>query len=58
MERFCVEIAIRFLPQWLQNNWYGIVYYAWAIFLYVNDQHIHELQACDIRGMRVSRFRW
>ena len=45
MERFCVEIAIRFLPQRLQNNWSRIVNYAWAIFLYVCDRHIHELQA-------------
>ena len=24
----------------------------------VCDRHIHDPQACDTRGMRVSRFRW
>ena len=30
------------------------VRYAWEISLSVCDRHIHELQACSIRGMRVS----
>ena len=29
-----------------------------TISLYMCDQHIHELQACDTRGMHVSRFCW
>ena len=58
MERFYEEIAIHFLRQWLLNNWSGIVSYAWQIFLYVCDLLIHELQACDTCGMRVSQFRW
>ena len=52
MERFCVEIAIHFLRQWLLNNWSGS--YALEIFWYVCDRHIHDSQACDTHGMRVS----
>ena len=51
MERFCVEIAIHFLRQWLLHNWSDIVSYAWEISCIC-------MTACDARGMRVSQFHW
>ena len=59
-----VEIAIHFLRQWLLNNWSGILSYAWEIFMYASDRHIHaRMQArthveCVFRGFVGNGSNW
>ena len=57
MEHFCIEVAVHFLLKWLLVSLCGIASYAWEIFQYVCDRHIHKLWACDVSkgGFPLSR---